>query len=50
MRVTETENIFCYIDDVVEFTYLVFTCMPGELPEVTQVSVLVLVLRILSAN
>ena len=28
----------------------VFTCMPGELPQVTQVFVVVLVLRISSAN
>ena len=30
--------------------YIVFTCMPGELPQVTQVFVVVLVLRISSAN
>ena len=35
---------------VVEFMYLVFTRMPGELPWATQDFVVVFVLRISSAN
>ena len=35
---------------LVEFMYLVFTCMLGELPQETQVFVVVLVLRISSAG
>ena len=33
-----------------EFMYFVFTCMPGELPQATQAFVVVVVLRISSAN
>ena len=35
---------------LVEFMYLVFTRMPCELPSATQVFVVVLVLRIFSAD